>query len=174
MVLFICCFLALGASSQLKGKSYSEEEFEQAVMKEVERKLKRVQVSNLSSFSYDLLKRELELNKEERLLNEKKQQLKVSEKDFIGKVKSFENKQQKFLGCLNKNEQRQRERMSRLVKVIEEMSPKRAAELLAIQESDLAVQILASLETSKTAKIFNFMKKEISARLQKQYVLMKQ
>ena len=172
--IFICYFFTSLTSLQSKGKTYSEEEFEQAVMKATEQKLKRVQVSNLSFFSYDLLKKELELNKQERLLEEKKQQLKMSEKDFIGRVKKFGNKQQKFLGCLNKNEQSQRERMSRLVKVVEGMSPKRAAELLSIQESEFSVQILAALDTTKTAKIFNLMKKEISARLQKQYVLMKQ
>ena len=172
--IFICCFFISVTFLQSEEKTYSEKEFEQAVMKATEQKLKRVQVSNLSSFSYDLLKKELELNKHEKVLEEKKQQLKMSEKDFIDSVKKFASKQQKILGCLSKNEQGQRERMGRLVKVVEGMSPKRAAELLSIQESDLAVQILSALDTSKTAKIFNLMKKEISARLQKQYVLMKQ
>ena len=69
---------------------------------------------------------------------------------------------------------KQKERMSRLVKVIGGMSPKKAAEQLSIQESELAVQILGALDPAKTSKIFNLMKKEISSGLQKQYMLMKQ
>ena len=153
---------------------YSEKEFEQAVIEEAAKRLKRVQVSNLSSFSRDLLKKESELNRQEKALRELEQQLAISTKDFINRVKKFESKQQKFLGCLNENEKDKGERVSRLVKVIAGMKARKAAELLSIQDSELAVQILSNLDPAKTSKIFNLMEKEISARLQKQYLVMKQ
>lgn len=176
MTIFLTIFLLLMntvyAHSNIE--KCSDKEFEQAVIKEVKKKIKKVQVSNLSSFSQDLIKKEFELSRRERELVERDQQLAINTKDFVNRVKKFENKQRKFLGCIEKNESENKERVARLVKVISGMKAKKAADLLSIQDSELAVQILGSLDPDKTAKIFNFMKKEISARLQKQYLVMKQ
>ena len=76
------------------------------MIKEAGVRLKKVQVSNLSSFSRDLLKKESELNKQEKLLKEREQQLEINKKDFVTRIKKFENKQQKFLGCLDGNEKK--------------------------------------------------------------------
>ena len=48
-----------------------------------------------------------------------------------------------------------------------------AADILAIQDPDLSVRILAELDSTKMSKIFNLMDKEVSARLQKQFLQMK-
>jgi flagellar motility protein MotE (MotC chaperone) len=53
------------------------------------------------------------------------------------------------------------------------MKPDKAAEVLSVQESDIAVRILQAIDSKKASKIFNFMDKEISAKLQRQYLLMK-
>ena len=151
-----------------------KEKFEQAVMKEVNARLKKVQTSNLSLFSLDLLKKESEINERKRLLGQKEQQLQMTEQGFIARVKKFEERQQNFLGCLDRNEQKRGERIGRLVEIIAGMKSDKAAELLSVQESDLAVQILGSLDPNKASKIFNLMKREISARLQKQYLIMQQ
>ncbi|MCY4644739.1 MAG: hypothetical protein OXB88_08995 [Bacteriovoracales bacterium] len=183
-VVFIFCYLiSLGYAEssknlkEIKNKSFegcSDDNFDKAVMEEVKKKLKRVQVSNLSSFSYDLLKKESDLKKRETILAEKERQFEISSKDFARGVKKFDSRQQKFLGCLDKNEKNRGERMKRLVKIVGGMKAEKAADLLSIQEPELAIQILASLDSSKTSKIFNLMKREISARLQKEYLLMKQ
>ena len=61
----------------------------------------------------------------------------------------------------------------RVVEVISGMRPQNAADLLSVQESDLAVKILGQLDPAKVSKIFNLMDKEISAKLQKQFMTMK-
>ena len=53
------------------------------------------------------------------------------------------------------------------------MRAAKAAEILSVQESDLTVQILGKLPPEKVSKIFNLMEKEVSARLQKQFMSMK-
>lgn len=168
----ILCFGLL--SWEAYAENCSGSDFERAVLKEAKKRLERVQVSKLSSFSRDLLKRESELNGREQVLRQREQQLAVNTKDFVERVKHFGGKQKKFLGCLDENEKKKGERITRLVKVISGMKAQKAADLLSIQDSDLAVQILAALDPDKASKIFNVMKKEISARLQKQYLVMKQ
>jgi flagellar motility protein MotE (MotC chaperone) len=60
-----------------------------------------------------------------------------------------------------------------MVEVISGMKPQSAADVLAVQDPDLSVRILGQLEAQKASKIFNLMDKEVSARLQKQFLQMK-
>ena len=60
-----------------------------------------------------------------------------------------------------------------MVEVISNMRPQAAAQLLSVQENDIALKILGALDSVKVSKIFNLMTKEISSRLQKQYINMK-
>ena len=173
-VFLLLPFLCLGESVQKPEKVYSEDEFEKAVLDEVSKRLDKIQVSNLANFSNDLLKKESNLNKREKTLKEKNRQLDIATKEFTSKIKKFQKKQKKFLGCINENERQKGKRVSRLVEIIAGMKAKKAAELLSIQEVDLAVQILEGLKPDKSAKIFNLMDREISARLQKKYLIMKQ
>ena len=53
------------------------------------------------------------------------------------------------------------------------MKPDKAASVLSVQDSEIAVQILQMIDPKKASKIFNFMDKEVSAKLQKQYLQMK-
>ena len=155
-------------------KTYSAQDFEQAVMKAVEQRVNKVQVSNLSAFSKDLLHRESQLNQRERLLQGREQQIVINAKDFAGRVKEFEQRQQKLLGCLDEMSKKKEQRVERLVAIIGGMKPAKAADILSIQQPDLAVQILGGLAPARTSKIFNLMGKEISASLQKRYLLMQQ
>jgi flagellar motility protein MotE (MotC chaperone) len=77
------------------------------------------------------------------------------------------------LGCLQKHEDDAKNRVSQQVEVVSNMQPAKAALLLSVQEADIAVQILQLLDPKKASKIFNLMDKEVSARLQKQYMNMK-
>ena len=60
-----------------------------------------------------------------------------------------------------------------MVDVISAMRPQNAADVLSVQDADISVQILEKLDPTKISKIFNSMDKEISARLQKQFMNMK-
>jgi len=57
--------------------------------------------------------------------------------------------------------------------MISNMKPDKAASVLSVQDSEIAVQILQMIDPKKASKIFNFMDKEVSAKLQKQYLQMK-
>ena len=85
----------------------------------------------------------------------------------------FQASQKKFLGCVDEKDAKANKRVSQMVEVISGMKPQSAADMLAIQEPDLSVQILAELDSTKVSKIFNLMPKEVSARLQKQFLEMK-
>ena len=61
-----------------------------------------------------------------------------------------------------------------LVQVVSGMKPQTAADMLAVQDSTLTVEIISKLDPTKVSKIFNLMDKEISARLQKEYLNMQQ
>lgn len=177
LILFLVfSFRTFGQEENQKAepKKYSEKEFQEALSKKVTESLKKVQVNNLSKYSQDLLKKEAELIDRERILKVREEQLGVNEKAFVKNVQEFETKQQNFLGCIDANEKKKNERVTRMVNVVAGMKPLKAAEILSVQDSDLAVKILGSIDPLKASKIFNLMDKEISARLQKQYLLMKQ
>ena len=63
-------------------------------------------------------------------------------------------------------------RVQQLVEVISNMKPQRAADLLSVQDPDISVRIFEKTNPTKASKIFNLMDKEVSARLQKQYLNM--
>jgi len=101
------------------------------------------------------------------------QQMTVSQKEFEKKVQEFQEKQKTFLSCLDATDQKENKRIEHMVAVISGMKPQGAADILSVQGPEIAVQILGMLEPGKVSKIFNLMDKEISARLQKQYLNMK-
>ena len=159
-------------------KKYTEEEFktalEKAVQEKVVERLEKVQVSNLSKYSQDLLNKELELMKKEKKVDELEKQLSRSQKEFSKRVGEFEKQQQKFIGCIDENQKKKNERITKVVQMISGMKPLKAAEVLSVQDTNLSVEIIGSLKPEKASKILNLMDKEISARLQKQYLNMQQ
>ncbi len=85
----------------------------------------------------------------------------------------FEARQRSFLGCVKGNEEESKARVGQLVETISNMKPQKAAEILSVQDSEIAVRILQMINPKTASKIFNFMDKEVSAKLQKQYLEMK-
>ena len=165
--------MMLFAQENSESNKILAKDFEKAVILEVDKRVKRVRGLNISDLTRDLLKKEAGLNEREESLREEKRQLKIISQDFTEKVKKFGDQQKKLLGCLDENEKKKSERIDRLVGIVQGMKPKKAAELLAIQEAGLAVRILNGLKPEKSSEIFNIMDREISARLQKQYLIMK-
>lgn len=92
---------------------------------------------------------------------------------FEKRVKEVVNQQEKVLGCVDNNSKAETDRVRHMVRIISNMKPNQSAQVLSVQDADITVKILGLLEPDKVSKIFNLMDKEISARLQKQYLTMK-
>ncbi len=160
-------------AAKVERRNYSEEEFKKAVLVEVEKTMKRAGSANLIEFSKELMDKEEQLKVKELEIQKGQDQLKLNQVDFQKKVVEFQDSQKKFLGCVDAQNEKAEKRVGQMVEVISGMKPQNAADVLAVQDPDLSVRILAQLDTSKASKIFNLMDKEVSARLQKQFLLMK-
>lgn len=160
------------AAEQAK-KTYTEEEFNTAVMTELEKKMKQVGRSKMIDFSKSLLEKEELIKVKELEIAKKEEQLKINEEDFKKKVQSFKDEQKKFIACLDDVDQKEKTRVDNMVAVVSGMRPQNAADLLSQQEPEISVKIISELDPAKTSKIFNLMDKEISARLQKLYLKMR-
>ena len=154
-------------------RNYTESEFKKAVMDEVERQMRRLGQAKLIDLSKELLEKEEKIKVKELQLERESEQFRLVSRQFQDKVKAFEATQGKFLGCVEDLEQKKINRVKHMVEVVSGMKPDVAAQVLSVQEPEISVEIISQLEPAKISKIFNLMDKEISARLQKQYMNMK-
>jgi flagellar motility protein MotE (MotC chaperone) len=158
-------------------KIYTQKELDEAVRKEDEKrvldKLKRFHPDNIVNLSKEFMNKERALELRELEIQKKVESLKVSEADLAKKIKEFKGRSDKLLGCLDEHDRNQNKRVNHMVDVVSGMRPQNAADVLSVQDVDIAVRILGSLAPEKVSKIFNSMDKEISARLQKQFMNMK-
>ncbi|MBT7608222.1 MAG: hypothetical protein HN576_00605 [Bacteriovoracaceae bacterium] len=152
---------------------YSEEEFQASVLIEVENHLKKIGQDKIIEFSKELIKKEHDIKLKELKIVKNEEQLKMNEKNFKEQVTKFRTNQNKFIGCIDEKQKNRDKRIGHMVDVISGMKPANAASLLSVQDATISVQILEKLNPVKVSKIFNLMDKEISARLQKQYMNMK-
>ena len=171
IILFLLAFNVWG--EQEKEKAWTMEEFKKALDEEVGKKLGRLTGDNAISFSRELLKREKEMKIEELELKKQREQLMMDRKELSKKLAIFLKSQNKIIGCMDGAEEAKGKRIGHMVDVISNMRPKAAAGVLAVQDVNISVKILELLPAAKVSKIFNLMDKEISARLQKQYMTMK-
>ncbi len=181
-IFFIVSACALHAANPVEKKTapavpekrlYTEEEFKKAVMTEAEKMMKKAGSGHLVDFSNELLQKEDVLKVKELTLQKKEEQLKVNTAEFQKKLLEFQDAQKKFLGCIDSQNEKAEKRVSQMVEVISGMKPQSAADVLAVQDPELSVRILGMLEAQKASKIFNLMDKEVSAKLQKQFMQMK-
>ena len=154
-------------------KTYTEEDFIKTVNEEVKKKVDTIKTKSVSDITKELLDKEEQLKLRELELQKEHDSLTASQSDLAKKYMEFEARQKSFIGCVDKNEEDSRARIGQLVEMISNMKPQKAAEVLSVQESDIAVKILQMIDAKKASKIFNFMDKDISAKLQKQYLLLK-
>ena len=154
-------------------REYSEEEFKAAVSEEAAKLMKKAGSAHLVDFSKELLEKEEAIKVKELTLKKEQEQLAMNQEDFKKKLVEFQDSQKKFLGCVDEKNEKASKRVSQMVEVISGMKPQNAADVLAVQDPDLSVKILGELESTKASKIFNLMDKEVSARLQKQFLQMK-
>ncbi len=158
---------------KVENRSYTEEEFLKAVYEEVEKKLKLLKKENAVDLSMELLKKEDDIKRKDLAILKQKEALVLDIKAFEGKIQDFQTEQSKMIGCITDAEKKEDKRINHMVEVISGMKPINAAEVLSVQDAEIAVKILDKLEATKVSKIFNLMEKEVSARLQKQYLTMK-
>lgn len=154
-------------------RTYTEEEFKKAVLVEAEKLMKKAGSGHLVDFSKELLDKEEAIKVKELNVQKESEQLKMNMNDFQKKVVEFQDSQKKFLGCVDSQNDKVGKRITQMVEVVAGMKPQSAADVLSVQDPDLSVQILGQLESQKASKIFNLMDKEVSARLQKQFLQMK-
>ncbi len=154
-------------------REYTEEEFKAAVMEEASKLMKKAGSAHLVDFSKELLEKEESIKVKELAIKKEAEELEMSKGDFKKKLVEFQDSQKKFLGCVDEKNAKVDKRVSQMVEVISGMKPQNAADVLTVQDPDLSVRILTELESSKASKIFNLMDKEVSARLQKQFLQMK-
>lgn len=156
-----------------KSKTYTEEEFKKSLEVEVDKRLRRYNSNNFADLTKEIMAKEEQIKVKERDLMNKEEQINFNSRELEKKIKEFEKDQTKILGCIDRNNEDVKKRVDTMIDVIGNMKPEKAAEVLSVQDSDLAVRILSGLDAKKSSKIFNLMNKEISARLQKQYLDMK-
>lgn len=150
-----------------------QEKFEERVHQGVLEKIEKIKSQSVAELTKELLEKEKKLNAKEKELVKKEDQLNILAKEIEEKIQSFDQKKQAILGCIDRNQEEMKQRVLGQVEIISNMKPEKAAQLLTVQDSDIAVRILQSIEPKRASRIFNFMDKEVSARLQKQYLNMK-
>lgn len=170
MLFYLLLMPALGIAA---GKTYTEEDFVKKVNEEVKKKVDSIKNKSVSELTKEILDKEEKLKLREIDLVKQQDALKASESELGKKYSDFEGRQKAFIGCVQRNEDESKARIGQLVEMISNMKPQKAAEVLSVQESDIAVKILQTIDAKKASKIFNFMEKDISAKLQKQYLEMK-
>lgn len=154
-------------------KIYSENDFKKALKKELTKKFTQLGRGKIVKFANELVKKEDVLKIKELGLMKREERLNLDMQLFSKRIKEIDNKQNKIISCLDNQEREKEERVNHMVSAIANMRPVNAANVLSVQDADIAVKILGKLESIKVAKIFNSMDKEISARLQKQYMTMR-
>jgi flagellar motility protein MotE (MotC chaperone) len=154
-------------------KTYSEEEFVKKLNEEVKKKVESIKNKSVSELTKELLDKEEKLKLKELELQKQQDTLNASEKEITKKYADFSEKQKSFIGCVDKNEDESKRRIGQLVEMISNMKPQKAAEVLSVQDDDVAVNIIQIIDPKKASKIFNFMEKDVSAKLQKKYLLMR-
>ena len=160
-------------SKKENDKIYTEAEFQTALKEMVAKYLRRIDKGNIVPFSNELIDREKKLDLKELDLKKREDALENSKKDFLRSIDDFKVEQNKFIGCVEKQDSDKNTRLDHMVSAVSSMKPDQAAKLLSVQETKIAVEILGKLDAQKVAKIFNLMDGEISARLQKLYMNMK-
>ncbi len=154
-------------------KTYTEEEFIKKVNEETKKKVDDIKNKSVSELTKELLDKEEKLKMRELDIQKQAEALKISENEIAKKYVDLASKQKQFIGCVDKNQEESKARIGQVVDMVSNMKPEKAAQVLSVQDTEIAVQILQMIDAKKASKIFNFMDKDISAKLQKQYLLLK-
>ncbi len=174
LLLILSANAALSAPPQAPAKRvYTEEEWIKKVNEEVKKKIDTIKNKSVSELTKEIMDKEEKLNLREIEFQKRQDAFRVSEADIAKRYSDLAEKQKSFIGCVEKNDEESKARVGQLVDMVSNMKPEKAAAVLSVQDSDIAVKILQMIDAKKASKIFNFMEKDVSAKLQKQYLEMK-
>lgn len=173
MKIFLLTLLLAQVSWASDEKTYSEKDFIKKVSAEVSLQVDKIKKTSVTDLTKELVKKNEEVALRQLDLKKREDALLAAEQDLANKYIEVDKKQKQIIGCVDKNVQEEKLRITQVVEMISNMKPQKAAEILSVQDSIIAVQILQKIDAKKASKIFNFMDKDVSAKLQKQYLLMK-
>jgi flagellar motility protein MotE (MotC chaperone) len=177
LVFYFPLIFAQQGNNKKDSKMYTESEFKMELKKQLEieldKKIQYLKNTSLTQLTQELIEKERALEKRENDLNLRIEQFQLSEKGLVAKIDDIQKEKEKILGCIEDNKKDEVKRITQLVSMISGMKPDKAAGLLTVQEPSVTVRILERLESTQASKIFNSMDKEVSARLQKQFLDMR-
>ena len=151
----------------LRARDLGDRERIQAEVTKILKKLGREEIVN---YSRELVKKEFDLLEKEKKLEEERIKIEENRNNLRSKVKEFRVEQQGFLSCIYEKDNKGKKKIQHMVKTISKMKADAAANILSVQDPKIAIELLSLLDPSKVSKIFNKMKKEDSARLQKEFL----
>jgi flagellar motility protein MotE (MotC chaperone) len=137
------------------------------------KKIDKLKKSSVADLTKELVLKEKKMDEESAEIRRRQEQLKMSEESLAVRILEFEKEQKKVLNCMADAKAQSGQRINQIVSIIAGMKPAKAAQMLAIQDSEISVNILGKIDPERASKIFNLMDKEVSARLQKQYLDMR-
>ena len=172
-MIYILLLVPIMSFAEAPKKIYTQAEFDKKLHEEVIKKVDTIKNKSVSDLTRELLDKEEQLRLREMDLVKQQDSLKVSENDIAKRYSELSSKQKDFIGCIDRHNDESKSRIGQLVEMVSNMKPEKAASVLSVQDPDIAVQILQMIDPKKASKIFNFMDKDISAKLQKQYLQMK-
>lgn len=118
---------------------------------------------------HELEERKTALDQREKQLNERAHDLELQEKLLREKLKKMEELNKKMAERLDTFKKDHEERVDKLKAVVEGMKPDAAARYMEALDPELAVEILARINTTKASKILNLVDKKMGARLTELY-----
>ena len=172
LILLLVMIVFFKAHAADDKKVYTQAEFDEKIEKLLDKKISRIKKSSIATLTKEILLREKKIEKKEQSFTVREEQIKISEGTLSRKILELEKRQGKIIGCIDNNRNGLARRIKQMVSVISNMKPIKAAEVLSVQDSLISVKILAQIDPKRASKIFNLMDKEVSARLQKQYLNM--
>ena len=117
----------------------------------------------------ELEQRERTISEHEKEIAERERAVLVQEKILQIKLKRIEEVSQKMASRLDKFKEESESKVVKLVTMLETMKPDAAAAYVEQVDPNLAVEVMARINVTKAAKIWNKMDKKISARLTELY-----
>ena len=111
-------------------KKYTQKEFDAALKKEVDKKLKeellkevekridKIKNNSVANLAKEVIKKEREVDFKMTELERRRRELKILETEISTKFKEFNNQKKEFLGCVEKNHNEKKRRVSQLVKFV--------------------------------------------------------
>ena len=110
-------------------------------------------------------RRQKELDDREEDLKAREERLQAVKKDIDAKIKELEKVRSEIEAFAGKIDDADNDRVKRLVKIYESMTPEEAAPRFEKLDTRLAVLILSSMKPKNAAKILEFVKVERSVKL---------